>query len=39
MCGLIDSISGAFGLILGMTGACALLLLVALVSSITVVTV
>ena len=39
VCGLIDSISGAFGLILGMTGACALLLLVALVSSITVVTV
>ena len=39
VCGLIESISGAFGLILGMTGACALLLLVTLVSSITVVTV
>lgn len=39
VCGLIDSLSGAFGLILGMTGACALLLLVSLVSSITVVTV
>ncbi len=32
--GLIDGIGGAFGLILGMTGACALLLLIALVSSI-----
>lgn len=37
--GLIDSLSGAFGLILGMTGACALLLLVSLVSSVSVVTV
>lgn len=37
--GLIDSLSGAFGLILGMTGACALLLLVCLFSSISVVTV
>lgn len=31
---LIDGIGGAFGLVLGMTGACALLLLVALVSSV-----
>lgn len=37
--GLVDSLSGAFGLILGMTGACALLLLVSLVSSISVVTI
>lgn len=33
--GLIDQISGAFGLVLGMTGACALLLLISLVSAIT----
>lgn len=32
--GLIDSISGAFGLVLGMTGACTLLLLVSLVSAV-----
>lgn len=32
----IDGIGGAFGLVLGMTGACALLLLVSLVSAITV---
>lgn len=32
---LIESISSAFGLILGMTGACALLLLVSLISAIT----
>ena len=38
VCALIDSLSGAFGMILGMTGACALLLLVSLVSSVTVVT-
>lgn len=31
---LIDSISGAFGLVLGMTGACTLLLLVSLVSAV-----
>lgn len=37
--GLIDSLSGAFGLILGMTGACALLLLVALFSCVSVVTI
>lgn len=33
--GLIDGIGGAFGLVLGMTGACALLLLVSLVSAVT----
>lgn len=33
--GLIEHISSAFGLILGMTGACALLLLVSLISAIT----
>jgi len=32
--GLIDGIGGAFGLVLGMTGACALLLLIAMVSSV-----
>lgn len=37
--GLIDSIGGAFGLVLGMTGASALLLLISMVSAITVVTV
>ncbi len=37
--GLIDSIGGAFGLVLGMTAACALLLLVSMVSAISVVTV
>lgn len=37
--GLIDSIGGAFGLVLGMTGACALLMLVSIVSAISVVTV
>lgn len=35
VCGLVDQIGGAFGLLLGMMGACCLLLLVALVSSIT----
>lgn len=35
--GLIDGIGGAFGLVLGMTGACALLLLVSMVSAITMV--
>ena len=33
--GLIDQIGGAFGLVLGMTGSCALLLLISLVSAIT----
>ncbi len=37
--GLIDNIGGAFGLILGMTGASALLLLISMVSAISVVTV
>lgn len=37
--GLVDQIGGAFGLMLGMTGACCLLLLVALVSSVAVVSV
>ena len=35
--GLIDGIGGAFGLVLGMTGACAVLLLVSMVSAITLV--
>lgn len=35
--GLVDQLGGAFGLVLGMTGACCLLLLIALVSSISVV--
>lgn len=35
--GLIDGIGGAFGLVLGMTGACALLLLVSMVSTVTMV--
>lgn len=37
--GLIDNIGGAFGLVLGMTGASALLLLISMVSAISVVTV
>ena len=37
LCALVDQIGGAFGLMLGMTGACCLLLLVALVSSISVI--
>ena len=36
VCGLVDRIGGAFGLVLGMTGACCLLLLIALVSCISV---
>lgn len=35
--GLIDGIGGAFGLVLGMSGACATLLLVSMVSAITLV--
>ena len=31
---LIDQISGAFGLVLGMTGACALLLLISMVAAV-----
>ena len=38
VCGLVEQIGGAFGLIMGMTGACALLLLVTLVSSVSAVT-
>lgn len=37
--GLLDSIGGAFGLVLGMTGACALLLLFSIVSAVSVVTI
>ncbi len=33
--GLIDGIGGAFGLVLGMTGACALLLLISMISAVT----
>lgn len=33
---LIDGIAGAFGLVLGMTGACALLLLISMVSAVSV---
>ena len=33
--GLIDNVGGAFGLVLGMTGACALLLLISMVSAVT----
>ena len=36
--GLIDDLGGAFGLVLGMTGACAVLLLISTISSIMVVT-
>lgn len=36
VCGLVDRLGGAFGLVLGMTGACCLLLLIALVSCISV---
>lgn len=39
ICALVDQIGSAFGLMLGMTGACCLLLLVTLVSSITAVSV
>lgn len=36
--GLVDSLSSTFGMILGMMGACALMLLISLVSSVMVVT-
>ena len=36
VCGLVERLGGAFGLVLGMTGSCCLLLLIALVSSISV---
>ena len=34
LCKLIDGLGGTFGLLLGMTGACALLLLVSILSSV-----
>lgn len=34
LCRLIDGLAGAFGLVLGMTGACALLLLISVLSSV-----
>lgn len=34
LCKLIDGLAGAFGLVLGMTGACALLLLISVLSSV-----
>ncbi|MBE6996370.1 MAG: stage III sporulation protein AE [Ruminococcaceae bacterium] len=34
LCGLIDGLGGAFGLVLGMAGSCALLLLISVLSSI-----
>lgn len=37
LCKLIDGLGGAFGLVLGMTGACALLLLVSVLSAVAVV--
>ena len=36
VCALVDRLSSAFGLVLGMTGACCLLLLIALVSCVSV---
>ena len=35
---LIDGLGGAFGLVLGMTGSCALVLLVSVLSSVAAVT-
>ena len=37
LCKLIDGLGGAFGLVLGMTGACALLLLISVLASVGVV--
>ena len=34
LCKLIDGLGGAFGLVLGMTGSCALLLLISVLSSV-----
>ena len=34
LCKLIDGLGGAFGLILGMTGGCALLLLISVLASV-----
>ena len=36
--GLLDNIGSAFGLVLGMTGACALLLLISIAAAVSVVT-
>ena len=36
ICALVDRLGSAFGLLLGMTGACCLLLLIALVSCVSV---
>lgn len=38
LCKLIDGLGGAFGLVLGMTGACALLLFVSILASVSAVT-
>nr|WP_326184004.1 stage III sporulation protein AE [uncultured Oscillibacter sp.] len=38
LCKLIDGLGGAFGLVLGMTGSCAVLLLVSVLSSVAAVT-
>lgn len=38
LCKLIDGLGGAFGLVLGMTGSCALLLLISVLSSVAAVT-
>ena len=38
LCKLIDGLGGAFGLILGMTGSCALLLLVSVLATVGAVT-
>ena len=38
LCKLIDGLGGAFGLILGMTGSCAVLLLVSILASVGAVT-
>lgn len=38
LCGLINGLGGAFGLILGMVGSCALVLLVSILASVAVVT-
>ena len=38
LCKLIDGLGGAFGLVLGMTGSCALLLLISMLSAVAAVT-
>ena len=37
VCALVDRLGSAFGLVLGMTGACCLVLLIALVSGVSMV--